>query len=84
MMTFSEYMKSKAVEEGLLLPDKPIRPGVPRINTTALTNAQRRKLHPKPVKAPPPIAPFKATVTQVVPSSLIPKMTPARVSTAYR
>ncbi len=76
MMSFSQFIKSKAVEEGLLLPDKPIRPGVPRINTTPLTNAQRRKLHPKPVKAPPPVPPFKTTIPQVVPPKFVAKLKP--------
>ena len=67
MMTFSEYLKARAFEEGLLLPDKPIRPGVPRINTTPFTNAQRRKLHLKPVKAPPPVKPFTSTLPKIVP-----------------
>lgn len=73
MMTFSEYLKARGLGEGLLLPDKPIRPGVPRINVTPFTNAQRRKLHPKPVKAPPPVPPFKATLPQVVPPKMVRK-----------
>jgi hypothetical protein len=69
MMTFSEFLMVKAVEEGVLLPDKPVSPGLPRINTTPYTNAQRRRLQPKPVKASPPMPPLRGTL----PNRLIPK-----------
>lgn len=42
------------------------------MNATSLTNGQRKKLVPKTFKPPPLVPPFKSTVPQVVPSSLIP------------
>lgn len=48
MITFHQYV---ALREGLLLPDKPPRPGLPRINTTPFQNRRRtRTLKPRMVK----------------------------------
>lgn len=66
-ITFTEFV---ALREGLLLPDRPPAKGLPRINTTPFTNAQRKRLVAKPVKppkpAPPTIRPV-GKVPQVVP-----------------
>lgn len=40
MLTFREYV---ALREGLLLPDRPPSPGLPRINTTPFTNRRRTR-----------------------------------------
>ncbi len=48
MMSFRHFV---ALREGLLLPDKPPRPGLPRINTTPFQNRRRtRTLRPRRVK----------------------------------
>lgn len=59
--TFSEYVQWR---EGLLAPDKPRWVGMPRINTTGMTNQQRRNLMPK---KPPKPKPFKLTIGQIGP-----------------
>lgn len=58
--TFSEYVQWR---EGLLAPEKPRWVGMPRINTTGMTNQQRRNLMPK---KPPKPKPFKPTVPEIV------------------
>lgn len=57
--TFSEYVQWR---EGLLAPDKPRWVGMPRINTTGMTNQQRRNLMPK---KPPKPKPFGPTIGKV-------------------
>lgn len=57
--TFSEYVQWR---EGLLAPDKPRWVGMSRINTTGMTNQQRRNLMPK--KPPKPKA-FGPTIGKV-------------------
>jgi hypothetical protein len=48
MVSFRQFV---ALREGLLLPDKPPRPGLPRINTTPFQNRRRtRTLRPRRVK----------------------------------
>jgi len=44
-MTFAEYLSQK---EGLLMPDRPAVPGLPKINSTPFTNAHRRRHAAKP------------------------------------
>lgn len=73
MMSFKEFL---AVREGAFLPDRPAASGLSKINTTPLTNGQRSKLAPKMFKPPPLVPPFKSTVPQVVPNSMIPKLGP--------
>lgn len=60
------------MREGLL-PDRPPAKGLSRINPIPTTDAHRRHLKPKPVKAPNPFKPTVRPVTQVVPQNLIPK-----------
>lgn len=74
-MRFSDFLRT---QEGVFLPDAPRWKGMIRLNTTPLTNTERRKLYPKPVKPPPPVQPFKSTVREIVPPKLIqkPKTTP--------
>jgi hypothetical protein len=49
MMTFRQYV---LMREGLLLPDRPPRAGLPRINTTPFQNRRRtRTLGPRRVKS---------------------------------
>jgi hypothetical protein len=73
-LTFSEWLARR--DEGLLLPDRPPLKGMPRINTTPFTDAQRKRLHVKPVKPPKPFAPTIRKVAEIVPQKLIPKMKP--------
>ncbi len=70
-ITFKQYVEMR---EGLLLPDRPPATGLSRINPFPTTDAHRRRLKPKPVKAPNPFKPTVRPVTQVVPPALIPKL----------
>ncbi len=70
-MTFKDWLAQQ--DEGLLLPDRPPRKGMPRINPFPTTDARRVRLRPSPVKK------FKPTVQKVkeiVPNKLIPKLKP--------
>ncbi|TWT34337.1 hypothetical protein [Blastopirellula retiformator] len=67
--TFSEYVQWR---EGLLVPDKLRWVGMPRINTTGMTNQQRRNLM---LKKPP--TPFRPTIPKV--SQIVPNMTVNRI-----
>ncbi len=61
-------------DEWLLLPDRPPLTGLPRINTTPFTDAQRKRFQPKKVKT---IKPFGLTIQKVkkiVPNNMIPKL----------
>lgn len=72
-MNFLSFKQYVELREGLLLPDRPPAKGMTRINPFPTTDAQRRRLKPKPVKAnpfPPTIRP----VRQIVPNSVIPKL----------
>lgn len=69
-ITFKQYVEMR---EGLLLPDRSPAKGLSRINLFPTTDAHRRRLKPKPVKAPKPFKPTVRPVTQVVPQNLIPK-----------
>lgn len=73
-ITFSEWLAMR--NEGLLLPDRPPLKGMSRINTTPFTDAQRMRLHPKPIKKPKPFAPTIRKVAEIVPQKLIPKIKP--------
>lgn len=46
-MRFTSFIEYIQYREGLLAPDKPRWAGMPRMNTTPMTNQQRRKLLPK-------------------------------------
>jgi hypothetical protein len=46
-MTFGQFV---ALREGFLLPDRPPRVGLSRINPFPTTNAQRKRLQPRLVK----------------------------------
>jgi hypothetical protein len=70
-LTFKRYVEMR---EGLLLPDRPPAKGLSRINPLPTTDAQRRRLKPKPVNAPNPFKPTVRPVRQVVPPSVIPKL----------
>ena len=70
--TFKEWLARR--DEGFLLPDRPPLKGLPRINTTFGTDAQRKKFQPKPVKKIRPFAPTVQKVKEIVPNKLIPKL----------
>lgn len=71
MVSFTEYM---LVREGLL-PARPPAKGLPRINATPLTQAQRRKLAPaaRPAGPASSVAP---SIPAVVPPGIIPQIKP--------
>lgn len=73
MMSFREFLE---IEEGLLLPSRPIRKGLTRINPFPTTNAHRKRLHAKPVKPKKPFAPIVRKVAEIVPNKMIPKLKP--------
>ncbi len=70
-LNFKQYVKMR---EGLLLPDRPPAKGLSRINPFSMTDAHRRRLKAKTVKAPDSFKPTVRPVRQVVPPSLIPKL----------
>lgn len=72
--TFSEWLAQR--DEGFLLPDRPPLMGMPRINTTPFTDAQRKRFQPKPVKKFKPFAPTIQKVKEIVPNKMIPKLKP--------
>ena len=69
--TFSEYV---AMRSGVLSPTRPPLKGMPRINALPTTDAHRKRLHPKPVEAANPFTPTVRQVTEIVPQSIIPKL----------
>jgi len=50
--------------------------GMPKINTTPFTDAQRKRLHPTKVKPPKLFKPTVRAVKEIVPNKLIPKLKP--------
>ncbi len=73
-MKFSEWLIQR--DEGLLLPDRPPLKGMSRINTFPGTDAQRKRLHVKPMKPPKPFAPTIRKVAEIVPQKMIKKFSP--------
>lgn len=69
--TFSEWLARR--DEGFLLPDRPPRKGMTRINSFPTTDRHRRRLHVKPAKKPKPFAPTVRAVKEIVPQEMIPK-----------
>jgi hypothetical protein len=51
LMSFAEFL---ALREGLLLPDRPRAPGVPRMNTLPATQAHLRRYAPRKTPQPTP------------------------------
>jgi hypothetical protein len=76
-MSFKEWLAQH--DEGYMIPDRPPLKGMSRINPLPVTNAHRKRLHPKPVKLTNPFRPTVRKVIEVVPQRLIPKL--GRVST---
>lgn len=74
--TFSEWLAQR--DEGFLLPDRPPLRGMPKINTTPFTDAQRKRFQPKPVKTIKPFAPTIQKVKEIVPNKIIPKLKPLK------
>jgi hypothetical protein len=72
--TFKKWLARH--DEGLLLPDRPPRKGMPRINAFPTTDGHRRRLQVKPAKKPTPFAPTVRAVKEIVPNKLIPKLKP--------
>ena len=65
--TFSEYIASM---EGVFAPDEAPATGLPRLNATPFTTAERKRLKPKPVAK---LVPVRPVIPQVVPNNLIPQ-----------
>ena len=72
--SFREYVAQR--DEGLLVPDRPPLKGMTRLNMTPYTNAQRKRLHPTPVKRPKPFAPTVRKAAEVVPQKIVAKLKP--------
>jgi hypothetical protein len=79
ILTFSEYV---AMREGVLTATRPPLQGMTRLNALPTTDAHRKRLHtPRPVKIPNPFKPvtrIKPTVrhvTEIVPQSMVAKIT---------
>jgi hypothetical protein len=71
MMTFREFL---AMREGQLIPSRPPRKGLTRINPFPTTTAHRLRLHPTKVQPPKPFGPTVRKVAEIVPNKLIPKL----------
>lgn len=67
--TFKEWLAQR--DEGFLLADRPPLKGLPRLNTTPFTDAQRKRFQPKTVKTIRPFAPTIQKVKVIVPNKLI-------------
>ncbi len=67
--TFSEWLARR--DEGFPLPARPPLKGMPPINTTPFTDAQRKRLHPKKVKPPQPFPPTVQKVKGIVPPKYV-------------
>jgi hypothetical protein len=67
--TFFEWLARR--DDGCLLLDRPPLNGMLKINTTPGTDAQRKRLHPKPVKPPMLFPPTVQKVKEIVPNKLI-------------
>jgi hypothetical protein len=80
--TFTEWLARR--DEGFLLPDRPPLKGMPKINTTPNTDAQRKRLHPKKVKPPKLFKPTVRAVKEIVPQSIIPKLNPTPPRPPFR
>jgi len=78
--TFFEYV---GMREGVLTATRPPLKGMSRINALPVTDGQRKRLHPNPVKVPHPFKPvarIKPTVrhvTEIVPQHMVAKLPPA-------
>jgi hypothetical protein len=72
--TFKEWLAQR--DEGFLLPSRPPLKGMPKINTTPFTDAQRKRFQPKTVKKIKPFAPTIQKVKEIVPNKMIPKLKP--------
>jgi len=68
--TFKEYV---AIREGVLSATHPPLKGMPRINVLPITNGERKRLYPKPVKALNPFKPTVRAVAEIVPQGIIPR-----------
>jgi hypothetical protein len=70
--TFSEWLAQR--DEGYLLPNRPTRKGLSRINSLPTTDTHRKRLHVKPPKTPKPFAPTIRKVAEIVPQKAVAKL----------
>ena len=61
-------------DEGFLLSDRSPLKGLPRINTMPMTDARRKRLHPKKVQPPKSFQPTVQKVREIIPAKIIPKL----------
>jgi len=73
--TFYEWLFRR--DDGLMFPDRPPLKGMIRLNAFPGTDAQRKALHPKPVKKPRPFAPTMRKAKEIVPNKFVAKIKPA-------
>lgn len=73
-ITFKNWLAQH--DEGLFLPDRPPLKGLPRINATPFTDAERKRFQAKPVKKAKPFAPTIKKVKEIVPNKMIPRLKP--------
>jgi hypothetical protein len=76
--TFKEWLAQR--DEDYLTPDRPPLMGLPRINTTPFTDAQRKKFQPQKVKSIKPFSQTVPKVKEIVPNKMIPKLKPLRIA----
>jgi hypothetical protein len=69
-MKYPSFRHYLIAREGALVPDKAPATGLPRLNATPFTSAERKRLKPKPVVKLDPVRPI---IPQVVPNNLIPQ-----------
>jgi hypothetical protein len=70
--TFKEWLARR--DEGFILPDRPPLKGMPKINTTPLTDAQRKWIQPKPVKKAKPFSRTIRKMKEFVPQKYLAKL----------
>ncbi|QEL16356.1 hypothetical protein [Limnoglobus roseus] len=70
--TFSEWLAQR--DEGFLLPDRPALKGMTKINMTPFTDAQRKRIQPKPVKKPKLFPPTIRRMKEIVPQKYVAKI----------
>jgi len=80
--TFKEWLARR--DEGLLLPNRLPLKGMPKINSTLGTDAQRKRLHPKKVEPPKLLKPTVQKVKEIVPQSIILKLNPTPPRPPFR
>ena len=82
MIIFWRLLFGHLLADFTTLPDRPSLKGMPKINSTLGTDAQRKRLHLLGVKPPKLFPPTVQKVKEIVPNKLIPKLKPMTSLTA--